>query len=137
MTTTIEALNLVTEHVRRHGLPDPNSVTVRQNLDGCAVEVQLPALDLPGIAAALLEWCRTLTSVGVELWRSQRGDSVHVDVVSILTGPTGGARVKVYGAAYGYDSSLFPDLVAGERGAATLGHLYGWVSGTAGGGVAA
>lgn len=85
---------------------------------------QLPAGDLFGTAAALVEWANILTGVTGEMWRPAAGDSVHLSVV----GATGsGVRIRIYGAVSA-DPILSASIEPGGQGALSLAQLADWAN---------
>jgi hypothetical protein len=85
---------------------------------------QLPAGDLAGTAAALVEWANTLTGVTGEMWRPAAGDSVHLSVI----GATGsGVRIRIYGAVPA-DPILSASVEPGGQRVLSLAQFADWAN---------
>lgn len=87
------------------------------------------SLTLPGIAADLLAWADTLTTVTIAAWRPPSGNRVHLSITSTLASPVDHVELEVFGGA-NYCPTLFADLEPDERQAATLANLRTWASST-------
>ena len=111
MNSTVDLLEAISTHLTAFELPAFASVHVATPIPGEeAITVQLKGHDLPEIAAALLAWADTLTTVTAQAWRVPSGHSVHLSVTGQLTR---GARIRVYGAmpftGCGLGADLAPD----------------------------
>jgi len=82
------------------------------------------------VAADLLAWADTLTTVTVQAWRPPSGDRVHLSIASTLTGPAGAVELDVYGGTDD-NPALFADLAPGDYRTVSLGHLRTWAASTA------
>jgi hypothetical protein len=114
MTSTVDLLDAIHTHLTAFELPAFASVHVATPIPGEeAITVQLRCADLPGIAAALLAWADTLTTVTAQAWRVPSGHSVHLSVTGQLTH---GAHIRIYGATpltgCGIGADLAPDAAA-------------------------
>jgi hypothetical protein len=144
MTTTpgvtfVQAAELVAAHLAEHKLPAPASLTVMTRAGQSEVTAQVHSDTVASVAAQLLTWADTLTTITVQAWRPPSGDRVHLSIASTLTGPTGTVKLDVYGGTDD-NPAPFADLPPGENRTVSLEHLHSWsTSGTAtpGGGAAA
>ena len=138
MTTTgvtiVNAAQLLAAHLAHHQLPELASLTVRRS----EVTAQVQTHTVPKVAAELLAWADTLSTVTGTAWRTLDGQSVHLSITSTLTGPAGAVVLEVYGGT-GDDPVHFADLPPGEYRDVSLGQLRTWAasgSDTAHGGAA-
>jgi hypothetical protein len=120
--TFVQAAQLLAAHLADHVLPQPASLTVATRDGRSEVTVQLDSMTVPMVAAELLAWADTLTTVTIEAWRPPAGDRVHLSIASPLTGPGGTVSLDVYGGA-DHDPALIADLEPGQRVALSLGQL--------------
>jgi hypothetical protein len=119
----VQAADLLATHLTDHQLPPPASLTGLTREDGHSeLTVQLCSGTLAGLAAELLTWADTLTTVTPATWRPPRGELVHLSLTSTLVGPVGTVELEVFGGV-SFDRTLFADLEPGERRRATLAHL--------------
>jgi hypothetical protein len=126
----VQTADLLATHLTEHQLPPPASLTVLTREDGHSqVTVQLCSYTVPELAADLLTWADTLTTVTAAAWRPPHGELVHLSITSTLTGPARTVELNVFGGA-DYDPVLFADLAPDERRTATLAHLRTLASST-------
>lgn len=93
---------------------------------------------MPRVAADLLAWADTLSTVTGTAWRTLDGASVHLSITSTLTGPAGAVALEVYGGTSD-DPVGFADLPPGAYRDVSLRQLRTWAasgSDTAHGGAA-
>jgi hypothetical protein len=127
----VQAADLLARHLTEHQLPPPASLTVLTREDGHSeLTVQLCSATLSRLAADLLIWVDTLTTITTAVWRPPRGELVHLSLTSTLIGPVGTVELEVFGGA-SYHPTLFADLAPDERRRATLAHLRSWASSAA------
>jgi hypothetical protein len=127
----VQAADLLATHLTEHQLPPPASLAGLTREDGHSeVTVQLCSWTMSGLAADLLTWADTLTTVTTAAWRPPRGELVHLSITSTLVSPVGTVELEVFGGV-GYDPTVFADLASGERRSATLAHLRTWASSAA------
>jgi len=137
--TFVHAAQLLAAHLADHELPKPASLQVAARAGQSQVRAQVYPLTVPRVAAQLLAWADTLTTVTVQVWRPPSGTSVHLSIASTLTDPAGTVELDVYGAA-AHDPVLFATLTPGQRRDVPLGQLCIWAAratDTPGGGAAA
>jgi hypothetical protein len=115
--TFVQAAELLAAHLAGHQLPEPSSLTV----------AQVHSATVASVAAQLLAWADTLTTVTAQAWRPPDGDRVHLSIASTLTGPADTVELDVYGGADA-DPALFSDLAPGEHRTVPLGHLRTWAA---------
>lgn len=135
----VHAAQLLATHLADHELPEPASLQVVTRAGQSEVRAQVHSLTVPRVAAELLAWADTLTTVTVQAWRPPNGASVHLSIASTLTGAAGAVELDVYGGAAD-DPGLFADLAPGQRWDVPLGHLRTWAASatdTTGGGAVA
>jgi hypothetical protein len=121
-------------HLTDHGLPDPVSLHVTADWQGHPQSnIQLVRPDLPAMAAELLAWASTLTTVSFQAWRPLAGRQVHLELHATLPDPAGSVALLVYG---GIEPTELADVEPGHTVPLTLGQLTEW-AGRAGAGVAA
>jgi hypothetical protein len=132
--TIVNAAQLLAAHLAHHQLPELASLTVR-----CSeIMAQVQTHTVPEVAAELLAWADTLSTVTGTAWRTLDDQSVHLSITSTLTGPAGAVVLEVYGGT-GDDPIHFADLPPGEYRDVSLGQLRAWAasgSDTAHGGAA-
>jgi hypothetical protein len=129
--TFVQVADLLATHLTEHQLPPPASLAVLTREDGHSqLTVQLCPWTLSGLAAELLTWADTLTTITTAVWRPPRGELVHLSLTSTLAGPDGTVELEVFGGA-SYHPTLFADLAPDERRAATLANLRTWASSAA------
>jgi hypothetical protein len=120
-TRIIDLLAAISDHLSTVELPAIASVYVSAWTPQAIV--QLACHEHAGIAQGLLAWAQTLTHVSAEVWRTRRGDSVHLSLTGQLPDDT---TVRVYGALPRTDHSVGADLPPGTTTPlplATLHHL--------------
>jgi hypothetical protein len=124
----VQAADLLATHLTEHRLPPPASLTVLTREDGHSeVTVQLCSCTLSRLAADLLTWADTLTTVTAAAWRPPHGELVHLSITSTLTGPAHTVELDLFGGA-DYDPALFADLEPDQRRRATLATLSTWAN---------
>ncbi|MGH3766395.1 MAG: hypothetical protein ACRDTX_14805 [Pseudonocardiaceae bacterium] len=128
--TFVQAAHLLATHLTEHGLPEPASLEVISTAHRSRLTAQVHFLNVPRIAAELLTWADTLTTVTVQAWRPPSGDRVHLSIVSALIGPAGSMELTIFGGAE-HDPAMLGDLALGERRTVTLGELRTWAADTA------
>ena len=138
MTTTptpgvmvVQAARLLAEHLAYHVLPEPASLGVMTRAGKAVLTVQVRSDTVPSVAAELLAWADTLTTVTVTVgvWRTPVGDRVHLSITSTLTDSAGAVALDVYGGA-DHNPGLFADLAPSEHRDVSLEQLRTW-AGTA------
>jgi hypothetical protein len=122
--TIVNAAQLLAAHLVHHQLPELASLTVRRS----EVTVQVQTHTVPKVAAELLAWADTLSTVTGTAWRTLDGQSVHLSITSSLTGPAGAVVLEVYGGT-GDDPVHFADLPPCEYRDVSLGQLRTWAAG--------
>jgi hypothetical protein len=125
--TFVQAARLLAAHLADHQLPEPASLTVITRAGQSQVRAQVRSLTLPRVAAELLAWADTLTTVTVEVWRPPHGLSVQLSIASTLTGPAGTVALDIYGSAAD-DPTLFADLAPGAHRDVSLRQLRTWAA---------
>jgi hypothetical protein len=125
--TFVHAAHVLAAHLANHQLPEPASLTVTTRAGQSQVRAQVHALTMPRVAAELLAWADTLTTVTVEVWRPPAGASVQLSIASTLTGPAGTVTLDIYGSAVD-DPALFADLAPGAHRDVSLGQLRTWAT---------
>jgi hypothetical protein len=126
----VQAADLLVTHLTHHQLPPPASLAVLTTEDGHSeVTVQLCSCTLPELAADLLTWADSLTTVTATAWRPPHGELVHLSITSTLTGAARTAELDVFGGA-DYDPVLLADLAPDARRTVPLAHLRTWASST-------
>lgn len=132
MTTTpttgvmfVDAAHLLAAHLADHTLPEPASLAVMTRAGGSVLTVQVRSDTVPRVAADLLAWADTLTTVTVGVWRTPAGDRVHLSITSTLTDPAGTVALDVYGGA-DHDPLLFTELAPSEHQDVSSGQLRAW-----------
>ncbi|MBV9444678.1 MAG: hypothetical protein JO345_02085 [Streptosporangiaceae bacterium] len=126
-TTFVQAAHLLATHLSEHALPEPASLEVISKAQRSRVTAQVYSLSVPSIAAELLTWADTVTTVTAQAWRPPTGNRVHLSMASTLSGPAGPVELTVYGGA-NHDPALVGELVPGEHRAVTLGELRTWAT---------
>jgi hypothetical protein len=125
--TMVRLLGSIRDHLTSHRL-SAEIASVKagsDSIDGDHVVVHLWSMQLPILAAALLDWADTLTAITVTAWRPSHGGSVHLTLTGRLSDST---RVEVYGGV-DYTDALFGDLQPGGRQGVALSILRGWAAG--------
>lgn len=125
-TRFAQAAQLLATHLSDHALLEPAVLEVNSKTYQSRLTVQVSSRTVPGIAAELLAWADTLTTVTVQAWRPPTGNRVHLSMLSTLAGPV---ELTVYGGAP-HDPTLIGDLAPDECRAVTLGELRAWREGT-------
>jgi hypothetical protein len=125
--TFMQAAHLLATHVADHALPEPFSLEVISRARQASLTVQVHSLTVPEVAAEVLAWADTLTTVTVQAWRPPAGDRVHLSMASTLSGPAGTVELAVFGGA-NHDPALVGDLAPGEYRVVTLGELRTWAA---------
>jgi hypothetical protein len=118
----VYAAQLLATHLSEHALPEPAVLDVNSKTHQSRLTVQVSSRTVPGIAAELLAWADTLTTVTVQAWRTPTGNWVHLSMLSTLASPV---ELTVYGGAP-HDPTLLGDLAPDECRAVTLGELRTW-----------
>jgi hypothetical protein len=124
-TTFVQAAHLLTSHLADHALPASRSVEVISRAQQARLTVQVQSMTVPEVAAEVLAWADTLTTVTVQAWRTPTGHRVHLSMTSTLSGPAGTVELTAFGAA-DHDPVLVGDLAPGEYRAVTIGELRTW-----------
>jgi hypothetical protein len=135
MTTTplttgpsfVQAAIMLAAHLAEHALPEPAFLTVTTGWKHSVVTAQLHSTTVPGVAAELLAWVDTLSTVTVTAWRVPERERVHLSITSTLTSPTGTVELKVFGGAQ-HDPAWFADLTPGQERTASLAELHAWAA---------
>lgn len=125
--TFVQAAELLAEHLAHHQLPEPASLVVMTRAQRSEGKAQLRCNTLSTVAAQLLAWADTLSTVTVEAWRTPSGDRVHLSIASTLTGSLRAVELDVYGGA-DHDPVVFADLAAGEHREVSLRQLRAWAT---------
>jgi hypothetical protein len=129
--TFVQAAEVLAAHLVNHKLPEPALQAV-MTIGGCSqLRVQLRSHTVAEIAAELLMWAQTLSTVTVQIWRVPEGDRVQLSITSTMTGPAGRVELDVYGGC-AYDPILIADLSAGDKRIVSLEELRSWATNTAG-----
>lgn len=137
--TFVQAAEQLAAHLADHQLPEPASLQVMTRAGRSEARAQMGSDNVARVAAQLLAWADTLSTVTIQAWRPPHGDRVHLSIASTLTGPAGTVKLDVYGGADD-DPALFVDLGPGDHRDVSLGHLRTWAvssSDTPGGGAGA
>ena len=122
----VHAAERLAAHLATHELPQPASLAVLSGRAGqTELTTQLPSSTMAEIAADLLAWAETLTTVTIEAWRPPNNERVHLTITSTLTGPIDPVELEVFASAE-YDPALLPDLGPGETRTLSLGILRTW-----------
>jgi hypothetical protein len=127
--TFVQAAHLLAEHLTDHALPEPASLEVISRAQQSRVTAQVSSRTVPSIAAELLTWANTLTTVTAQAWRPSSGHRVHLSLTSTLSGPAGTVELTVYGGS-NHDPALVGELAHGEHRAVTRGELRTWAANT-------
>ncbi|MDQ2881950.1 MAG: hypothetical protein M3Y48_12185 [Actinomycetota bacterium] len=127
--TFVQAAHLLATHLTEHGLPEPVSLEVISTAHRSRLTVQVQFLTVRSIAAELLAWADTLTTVMVQAWRPPSGDRVHLSIASALIGPAGAVELTIFGGT-GHDPALVGDMAPGGHRWVTLGELRTWAADT-------
>jgi hypothetical protein len=115
----VQAAQLLATHLSGHALPESAVLEVNSKTYQSRLTVQVSSRTVPGIAAELLAWADTLTTVTVQAWRPPTGNRVHLSMLSTLAGPV---ELTVYGGAP-HDLTLLGELAPDEYRAVTLSEL--------------
>lgn len=130
-TRFLQAAHLLAEHLTDHALPEPASLEVSSRAQQSRVTAQVSSRTVPSIAAELLTWADTLTTVTMQDWRPPTGERVHLSMASTLNGPAGPVELTIYGGT-NHDPTLVGELAHGEHQAVTLGELRTWAANASG-----
>src|SRR6476469_1130013 len=125
-TTMIRLLDAIRGHLTTHRLA-AEIASVKVDADMINVDhvvVHLWSVQLPALAAALLDWADTLTSISATAWRPPGDHSVHLSITGRLADKT---AVEVYGGV-DYTDELFGDLQPGSRQGVALSVLSEWAA---------
>ncbi|MGH3933586.1 MAG: hypothetical protein ACRDS1_01145 [Pseudonocardiaceae bacterium] len=125
----VQAAHLLATHLTEHGLPEPVSLEVISTAHRSRMTAQVHFVNVRRIAAELLAWADTLTTVTVQAWQPPSGDRVHLSIASALIGPAGSVELTIFGGT-DHDPALLGDLAPGERRTVTLGELRTWAADT-------
>ncbi len=125
--TFVQAAHLLATHLTEHDLPQPVSLEVISTAHRSRLTAQVHFLTVPTIAAELLVWADTLTTVTVQASRPPSGDRVHLSIASALNGPAGTVELTIFGAT-DHHPVLVGDLAPGEHRRVTLGELRTWAA---------
>jgi hypothetical protein len=129
--TFVQAAELLDAHLADHQLPEPTLLTVMTRVRHSEISVQVRFSTVPDVAAELLCWADTLTTITVQAWRLPEGDRVQLSIGSTMTGLAGTVELDVYGGAT-YDQVYFGDLAPGQQRSASVAELHGWAANTSG-----
>jgi hypothetical protein len=125
--TFVQAARLLAEHLTDHALPEPVSLEVISKAQRSRITAQVSPLTLSEVAAELLAWADTLTTVTVQAWRPPTGHRVHLSMTSTLGGATGPVELTVFGGT-DHDPAAVGELTPDEHRAVTLGELRTWAT---------
>ena len=131
--TLVRAAETLAAHVADYQLPEMALLGVLTEGGRWEVRAQVQPHTLGGIAAELVIWAQTLSTLAIQVWRVPDGHRVQLSIASSLTGPAGEVRLTVYGGCP-HDPALVVDLAPGGKRTATLQQLRVWA--VVGGGVA-
>jgi hypothetical protein len=124
-----QAADLLATHLTDHDLPEPVSLTLTTRSEQSRISTQLRCTTVPKVAADLLTWADTLSTITVQAWRPPEGERVHLSITSTLTGPTGTIELDVFASAKD-DPALFSDLNPDQRRSVSLKELRSWAGPT-------
>ena len=93
MTTTVDLLDALRAHLAAFEVPALCSVSLITSTSEPRVSAQLASYHPPQIAADLLAWADTLTTVTLTVWRVPDGQWVHLCVSGELSN---GLTAEVY-----------------------------------------
>ncbi len=127
--TFVHAAHLLATHLTEHGLPEPVSLEVINTAHRSRLTAQVHFLTVPSIAAELLAWADTLTTVTMQATRPPSGHRVHLSITSALIGPAGTVELTIFGGT-AHNPTLVGDLAPGEHRRVTLGELRTWAADT-------
>ncbi|MGH3864555.1 MAG: hypothetical protein ACRDQ4_00180 [Pseudonocardiaceae bacterium] len=127
--TFVQAAHLLATHLTGHALPEPACLEVISKPGRSRVTAQVHSLTVPGIAAELLTWADTLTTVTIHAWRPPCGDRVHLSMASSLSEHTDTVELTIFGGA-DHDPALVGELAPGEYRSVTLSELRTWATDT-------
>jgi hypothetical protein len=122
VVTLMQASEVLAAHLAVHQLPEPYSLEVTATLGRTKVTACVHPITMPGLAAELLAWADTLSTLTIKAWRTPDGHRVLLSLGSTLPGPSGAVALDVYGAV-DYDPVLFADLAPGEKRPRSVGEL--------------
>jgi hypothetical protein len=125
--TFVQAARLLAAHLTDHALPEPASLEVISKAQQSRVTAQVSSRTVPSIAAELLAWADTLTTVTVQAWRPPTGHRVHLSMVSILSGAADPVELTVFGGT-DHDPAAVGELAPGEHRVVTLDELRTWAT---------
>ncbi|MGH3826309.1 MAG: hypothetical protein ACRDQX_03920 [Pseudonocardiaceae bacterium] len=125
--SVVQAARLLATHLTVHTLPEPALLELFSQTRQTGARVQVCPWTVHGIAAELLTWADTLTTVTVQSWRPPDGDRVHLSMDSTLSDPAGTVKLTIFGGA-DHDPALVGALASGEHRAVTLGELRTWAA---------
>ncbi|MGH3807195.1 MAG: hypothetical protein ACRDRU_11295 [Pseudonocardiaceae bacterium] len=127
--TFVYAAHLLATHLTERDPPEPVSLEAISTAHRSRLTAQVHFLTVPSIAAELLAWADTLTTVTVQATRLPSGHRVHLSIASVLIGPAGTVELTIFGGA-DHDPALLGDLAPGEHRRVTLGELRTWAADT-------
>jgi hypothetical protein len=130
--TFVKAAETLAAHLADFQLPEMALLGVLTEGGRSEVRAQVQPHTLVGIAAELVIWAQTLSTLAIHVWRVPEGDRVQLSIASTLTSPVGEVGLTIYGGCP-HDPSLIVDLPPGDKRTVTLGQLRTWALG---GGVA-
>lgn len=121
-------LDSIRDHLKAHHLPaEIASIAVTYyTVDDERITVHLTPALVPALAASLLDWADTVTTITVTAWRPPHGQTVHLTLSGRLPDST---PVEVYGGV-DYSEALFGDLQPGGRQGVALSMLHQWAAGS-------
>jgi hypothetical protein len=134
MTNSPDVFARLLGSVREHLAAFPDGADIASirvgcdSLNGEHAVIQLRAGHLPGLAAGLLGWADSITSVSAEAWRPADCASVHLTVTGRLHDST---LVEIYGGVPYTVDTFGADLQPDGRQSLGLSVLRGWASGAA------
>lgn len=125
--TFVQTAHLLATHLTEHDLPEPVSLEVISTAHRSRLTAQVHFLTMPRIAAELLAWADTLTTVTIQAMRPPSGHRVHLSIASALIGPAGAVELTIFGGTE-HDPALVGDLASGEHRGVILGELRTWAA---------
>jgi hypothetical protein len=131
--TFVQAAETLAVHLADYQLPEMALLGVLTEGGRSEVRAQVQPHTLGGIAAELMIWAQTLSTLAIQVWRVPDGDRVQLAITSTLSGPAGEVGLTVYGGCP-HDPALVIDLAPGDKRTTTLQQLRVWAF--VGGGVA-
>ena len=138
-TALVHAAGLLANHLASHPLPEPVSLGIVIRGGRSTLNVQLRARTVANLAAELVIWADTLSTLTIEAWHIPAREGAQLSIASTLSGPAGGVELEVYGGC-AHDPILITGLSPGCTRTVSLGELRAWAASTptrAGGGDAA